>query len=91
MPRSPTCSASCSWWSGIFWTITAFATKEDNELWWLGLIGGILMIMLAFWTAGQFFIDKAYVLLVFAGIWALMSGLIDIIRGFQIRKLGKLV
>lgn len=76
---------------GVFWTITAFATKEDNELWWLGLVGGILMIVLAFWTAGQFFIDKAYVLLVFAGAWALMSGIIDIIRGFQIRKLGKLV
>ena len=40
---------------------------------------------------GQFFIEKQYLLLVFAGIWALMQGVIDIIRAFQIKKLGELV
>ena len=48
-----------------------------NELWWLGLLAGILMIVLAFWTGGQFFIDRVYVLLIFAGIWALMQGVTD--------------
>jgi uncharacterized membrane protein HdeD (DUF308 family) len=72
---------------GIFWTIQAFADRDVNDLWWLGLIAGILMIILAFWTGGQFFIDKAYVLLVFAGIWALMHGVTDIVRAFQIRTL----
>ena len=76
---------------GTFWIIQAFVSKEDNELWWMGLLAGILMVILAFWTAGQFFVEKAYVLLVFAGIWALMQGIIDIIRAFQIRKLGKMV
>jgi hypothetical protein len=76
---------------GVFWIIQAFATREANELWWFGLIAGILMVILAFWTGGQFFIDKAYVLLVFAGIWALMQGVTDIIRAFQIRKLNELV
>ena len=76
---------------GIFWIIQAFVDREVNELWWIGLISGILMVILAFWTGGQFFIDKAYVLLVFAGIWALMQGVTDIIRAFQIRKLGQLV
>jgi uncharacterized membrane protein HdeD (DUF308 family) len=76
---------------GAFWLIQAFATREVNELWWLGLISGILMVILAFWTGGQFFIEKAYVLLVFAGIWALMQGVTDIVRAFQIRKLRELV
>ena len=49
------------------------------------------MIILAFWTGGQFFITKAYVLLVFAGTWSLMQGVLDIIRAFQIRKLNELV
>ena len=40
-----------------------------------------------FWTAGQFFIEKAYVLLVFAGIWALMEGIADISRAFAVRGL----
>ncbi|MET0762438.1 MAG: DUF308 domain-containing protein, partial [Thermoleophilaceae bacterium] len=69
----------------------AFMTRDANELWWLGLIAGILMVVLAFWTAGQFFIEKSYVLLVFAGIWALMQGVTDIVRAFQIRKLDELV
>jgi len=74
---------------GVFWTIQAFTDRVDNELWWLGLISGILMIVLAFWTGGQFFIEKAYVLLVFAGIWALMHGVTDIVRAFQIRSVGR--
>jgi uncharacterized membrane protein HdeD (DUF308 family) len=76
---------------GIFWIIQAFGDREVNELWWLGLIAGILMVILAFWTAGQFFIEKAYVLLVFAGIWALLEGVTDIVKAFQIRRLSKLV
>jgi uncharacterized membrane protein HdeD (DUF308 family) len=75
----------------ILWIIEAFATKSGNELWWLGLVSGIIMAIIAFWVSGQFLIEKAYTLLVFAGAWALMSGVIDIVRGFQIRKLGKIV
>jgi uncharacterized membrane protein HdeD (DUF308 family) len=75
---------------GIFWLIEAFTERETNELWWFSLIAGICMIILAFWTGGQFFIEKQYVLLVFAGIWALFHGVGDIIRAFQIRKLREL-
>ncbi len=76
---------------GIFWIIEAFAAREVNELWWVGLISGILMVILGFYTGGQFFIEKAYVLLVFAGIWALLEGVLNIVRAFQIRQLGRLV
>jgi uncharacterized membrane protein HdeD (DUF308 family) len=76
---------------GLFWIIQAFGDREANELWWLGLISGIAMIVLAFWTGGQFFIEKQYTLLVFAGIWALFQGVGDMIKAFQIRKLGELV
>ena len=49
------------------------------------------MTILAFWTSGQLFIHKAYLLLVFAGIWALMEGTVDIVRAFEIRQLHKSV
>jgi len=75
---------------GAFWIIQAFGERDVNELWWFGLISGVAMIVLAFWTGGQFFIDKAYVLLVFAGIWAMFHGVNDIFRAFLIRDLGKL-
>jgi uncharacterized membrane protein HdeD (DUF308 family) len=71
---------------GLWWMFQAFLERAVNPLWWLTLISGILMTGLAFWTAGQFFIEKAYVLLVFAGIWALMEGITDIVRAFQLRE-----
>ena len=72
---------------GVFWLIGAFSERHANDLWWFGLISGLAMIVLAFWTSGQFFIEKAYVLLVFAGIWALFHGVGDMIRAFQIRRM----
>ena len=72
---------------GIWWIIQAFLTKAVNPMWWLGLTAGILMVILGFWTSGQFFLQRAYTLLVFAGIWALMQGIIEIVRAFQIRAL----
>jgi uncharacterized membrane protein HdeD (DUF308 family) len=72
---------------GIWWIIRAFLERAVSPAWWLGLVGGILMVVLAFWTSGQFFIDKAYTLLVFAGIWALMQGIILIAAGFAIRSM----
>ncbi len=73
---------------GVMWTVQAFLEQAFNELWWLTLISGILMIVLAFWTSGQFFLERAYTLLIFAGIWALMKGITDIVRAFQLRELG---
>jgi uncharacterized membrane protein HdeD (DUF308 family) len=72
---------------GVIWTVQAFVEREYNQLWWLGLTAGILMIILAFWVDGEFFLSRAATLLVFAGIWALMKGITDIIRAFQIRQL----
>jgi uncharacterized membrane protein HdeD (DUF308 family) len=74
---------------GAMWIVGAFVQREENDLWWLTLIAGILMVILAFWTSGQFFIQKAYMLLVFAGIWALMQGVTDIVRAFQVRGVHK--
>jgi hypothetical protein len=71
---------------GIWWMVRAFLERAINSLWWLGLISGVLMTTLAFWTSGQFFIHKTYVLLVFAGIWALMEGTSNIVRGLELRR-----
>ncbi len=74
---------------GVWWMVRAFLERSINPLWWLGLISGILMTVLAFWTSGQFFIHKAYLLLVLAGIWALMEGMLNIVRAFEIRAVHK--
>jgi len=72
---------------GISWMVRAFYERVFNDLWWLTLISATLMMVLAFWLGGRFFLHGAYTLLVFAGIWALMAGIKDIVRAFQMRRL----
>jgi len=72
---------------GVMWMFQAFAERAFNDLWWLTLLSGILMMVMGFWVSGQFFLTRAYTLLVFVGVWALMAGIVDIVRAFQIRKL----
>jgi uncharacterized membrane protein HdeD (DUF308 family) len=72
---------------GIFWLLEALTERDSNELWWFGLISGIAMLIVAFWTGGQFFIEKQYVLLVFTGILSLFHGVSDLIKAFEIREL----
>ena len=72
---------------GITWVVEAFMARRGNDLWWLGLVSGIIMLVLGFWLAGEYFITQARTLLVFAGVWALMRGIMDIIMAFQIKKL----
>jgi uncharacterized membrane protein HdeD (DUF308 family) len=74
---------------GVWWMVQAFLERAVNPMWWLTLISGILMTGIAFWTSGQLFSTKAYTLLVFAGIWALMQGIVDISRAFAVRRVNK--
>jgi len=76
---------------GIFWVVEAFATRRANPLWWLSLVSGLIMIGLAWWVSQQNTLQKAVTLLTFAALWAIMHGIGDFIRAFQLRKLGKLV
>jgi uncharacterized membrane protein HdeD (DUF308 family) len=72
---------------GVSWIVRAFVDRAEASVWWLGLLAGILMVILAFWTSGQFFIAKTYTLLVFAGIWALMQGVVHICAAFAVRAM----
>jgi uncharacterized membrane protein HdeD (DUF308 family) len=74
---------------GVWWMIQSFLERPVNPMWWLNLISGIVMTGIAFWTAGQLFATKAFTLLVFAGIWALMQGTNDIVRAFAVRRVHK--
>jgi uncharacterized membrane protein HdeD (DUF308 family) len=71
------------------WIVRALVDRGEHDLWWLRLVSGVLMLILAFWTSGQFFIQQAYMLLVFAGIWALMQGVNDIVLAFVVRAAHK--
>jgi uncharacterized membrane protein HdeD (DUF308 family) len=74
---------------GIWWMTQAFLERPLNQLWWVGLISGILMTGMAFWAAGQLFATKLVTLLIFAGFWALAQGIVDITRSFEVRRIHK--
>jgi uncharacterized membrane protein HdeD (DUF308 family) len=75
---------------GLYWIVEAFATMQIDNLWWLGLIAGVLMLGLGFWTSWQPLVTQAFTLLVVAGLWALLHGVTDIVKAFQIKRLGAL-
>ena len=71
---------------GIMWIFEAFLARDYADLWWLNLVAGILMLGLGFWLSGQFLLTQAAALLVFAGIWAMMRGILDITLFFTMRS-----
>ncbi|MDJ0790544.1 MAG: DUF308 domain-containing protein [Acidimicrobiia bacterium] len=75
--------------TGIFWIVEAFVRRSFDDLWWLGLISGIIMVLLGFWLGGQLIGVQATTLVVFVGLWALFRGILDIVTAFQVRSLGK--
>jgi uncharacterized membrane protein HdeD (DUF308 family) len=75
---------------GIGWMVQALATLGSSPLAWISIIAAILMIGLGFWAASQALVTQVYVLLIFAGVWALLHGVTDIVKAFMIRQAGKL-
>lgn len=73
---------------GVFDIILAFATKADNEAWWLLLIVGIIEVLIGFWAAGRF-TRSAYTLVVFVAAIALARGIGDLVMAFRVRNLEK--
>jgi uncharacterized membrane protein HdeD (DUF308 family) len=68
---------------GIGDLVTAFRTRAHEEAWWLGLAAGIVEIALAFWVAGAFR-EKAILLVVAVGVFALMRGLTEFFLAFKL-------
>ncbi len=72
--------------NGIMWVVEAFLARDYNDLWWLHLVAGILMVVQGFWLSGQFLITQAAALLIFAGVWAMIRGFLDITAFFTMRS-----
>ena len=81
---------------GLIDIVFAIASRDVDDLWWLGLAGGILAVLIGLWAISP---DDATVatwrgtvLLVFwVGIAALIRGLSDIVLGFRLRSAHKKV
>lgn len=74
--------------AGIMDTATAFATRDDNELWWLQLVVGLAQVLIGFWAVG--YAGRSIVLLVvWVGASALARGISSIFIGFGLHRAGK--
>ena len=66
------------------WEIVVALLVRPAELWWAGLVSGSVQVLLAFWAAGDFG-HKAFLLVVWVGASALAHGVLQIVRGFELR------
>jgi uncharacterized membrane protein HdeD (DUF308 family) len=73
---------------GLFDLITAIMTKDENDMWWFGLVAGILQIGIGFWAIGYEGRSIA-LLVVWIGAYALVKGIMDIVLAFKLRSAGK--
>jgi uncharacterized membrane protein HdeD (DUF308 family) len=76
--------------AGIVDLVTAIATREVNDLWWLGLILGIVEILIGFWAVGYSGRSIA-LLVVWVGAVALARGISNLFVAFGLHRIGKQV
>ncbi len=69
---------------GTFDIIAAFMVKGVFDIWWMGLISGILELMIAFWVVGYPGRSVTFLIL-WVGFSALTRGITEIILAFQLK------
>jgi uncharacterized membrane protein HdeD (DUF308 family) len=78
---------------GSFEIARAIASRAINPFWFINLIVGILLILLAFWVSGSDRVyqlrQRAYLILFWVGFMALFKGIGQIMLAFGIRHAGR--
>jgi uncharacterized membrane protein HdeD (DUF308 family) len=72
--------------AGTFDLITAIAARDEIDVWWLQLIGGIIEIALGFWAAG-YYGRSAVLLVAWVAAFTIIRGIRDIVLAFRVREL----
>jgi uncharacterized membrane protein HdeD (DUF308 family) len=78
---------------GAFEIARAVSWHDVNPYWWIGLITGVLLILLAFWVSGSDRVyalaQRTYLILFWVGFMAIFKGITEIVVAFGIRRAGK--
>jgi uncharacterized membrane protein HdeD (DUF308 family) len=78
---------------GAFEIIQGVMSRAVNPYWWLNLITGILLILLAFWVSGSDRVyalqQRAFLILFWVGFFALFKGFSQVIMAFTVRHAGR--
>ena len=74
---------------GGFEISRSIMTRALNPYWWLGLISGILLVLLAFWVSGSDRVyvlqQRSYLILFWVGFFSLFRGFSQIATAFAVR------
>jgi len=78
---------------GTFEIVRAVSSRGVNPYWWIGLLTGILLLLLAFWVSGSDRVyalaQRSYLILFWVGFMALFKGITQVVMAFGIRHAGK--
>jgi uncharacterized membrane protein HdeD (DUF308 family) len=68
------------------------ATRAVNPYWWVNLVTGVLLVLLAFWVSGSDRVyalaQRSYLILFWVGFMALFRGFSQIVLAFGVRHAG---
>jgi uncharacterized membrane protein HdeD (DUF308 family) len=77
---------------GSFEIIQGVASRAVNPYWWVNLVTGILLLLLAFWVSGSDRVyalaQRTYLILFWVGFLALFRGFSQIFLAFTVRHAG---
>lgn len=75
---------------GAFEIVRGISSRGENPYWWLGLATGVLLILLALWASGSDRVfnlhARAFLVLFWVGLMALIRGVTAIVLAFVIRR-----
>ena len=75
--------------SGAFEIARGVASRGENPYWWIGLISGVLLLLLAVWVSSAdpatALARRTYLILFWVGFMALLRGITQIMLGFSMR------
>jgi uncharacterized membrane protein HdeD (DUF308 family) len=78
--------------AGAFEIARGVASRRENPYWWIGLVGGVLLLLLAVWASradpAATIARRTFLILFWVGAMALLRGVTQIMLGFALRHLG---
>ena len=80
---------------GAFEIVRGVSSRAENPYWWLNLVSGVLLVLLAFWVSASDRVfelqARTYLILFWVGLMALIRGVTSIVLAFMIRNAGRSV
>jgi uncharacterized membrane protein HdeD (DUF308 family) len=78
---------------GSFDIVRGVTSRATNPYWWISLVTGILLVLLAFWVSGSdrvyVLAQRSYLILFWVGFLALFRGFSQLMLAFSIRHAGR--